>query len=59
MRDVMVYQEYSADNEYRFEIYRNPNSYEIWVQRKIIDDYMGKEWFDYHDVSDCHLVQQI
>lgn len=56
MRNVMVYQEYSADKEFRFEIYYNQNSYEIWVQRKITDEYMGAEWFDYHDISDyMHL----
>lgn len=34
MRDNTVYQEYSADREYRFEVYRNQNIYEIWVQKK-------------------------
>lgn len=52
MRKDMVYQEYSDDREFRFEVYRNPNSYEIWVQKKITDEYMGSDWFDYHDISD-------
>ena len=52
MRNIMVYQEYSTDREFRFEVYRNQNSYETWVQRKITDEYMGSEWFDYHDISD-------
>ena len=34
MRDNTVYQEYSADREYRFEVYRNQNIYEIWEQKK-------------------------
>ncbi len=49
MRNVMVYEEYSADREFQFEVYCNQNSYEIWVQRKITDEYMGPEWFGYHD----------
>lgn len=52
MRDNMVYQEYSANKAFRFEIYHNPDFYEIWVQRKITDEYMGPEWFDYYDISD-------
>lgn len=34
MRDEMVYQEYSADGAFRFEVYRGDNFYEVWVQRK-------------------------
>lgn len=52
MRDTLVYQEYSTNQEYRFEVYRNRNFYEIWVQRKISDDIMGNEWFYYSDLSD-------
>ncbi len=52
MRNVMVYEEYSADREFRFKVYCNQTFYEIWVQRKIRDEYMGPEWFDYHDISD-------
>ena len=53
MRDNTEYQEYSADREYRFEVYRNQNIYEIWVQKKKrTDEYMGSEWFDYYDISD-------
>ena len=53
MRDNTVYQEYSADREYRFEVYRNQNIYEIWVQKKKrTEEYMGSEWFDDCDISD-------
>lgn len=60
MRDTMVYQEYSANRDYRFEVYICQNGYEIWVQRKITDDYMGDDWFDYHDISDyMHYADSI
>ena len=52
MRNVPIYQEYSTGREFRFEVYYNRNSYEIWVQRKITDAYMGPEWFAYHDIWD-------
>lgn len=52
MRDIVVYQEYSKDKEYRFEVYPHDDYYQVWVQKKITDEYMGEDWFDYHDISD-------
>lgn len=52
MRDDVVYQEYSANRMFRFAVYRNPTYYEIWVQKRITDEYMGPDWFDYHDIPD-------
>ena len=52
MRDAAIWQEYSADREYRFEVYQNPGFYEVWVQKRITVDYMG-EWVGYHDIPDA------
>lgn len=52
MRDEVIYQEYSADRTFRFEVYHSADLYEVWVQRKITDEYMGPEWFCYYDISD-------
>ena len=52
MRDDVVYQEYSADREYRFVVHRRPAFYAVQVQCRITDAYMGPDWFDYHDRSD-------
>lgn len=57
MRDNKVYQEYSADREYRFEVYRNQNTYEVWVLKKITDEYMGSKWFDYHKFGICGAIK--
>lgn len=52
MREKLVYEEFSEDKSYKFEVYKNVNSYEIWVQKRITDEYMGDDWFAYHDISD-------
>jgi len=52
MRDVLVYEVYSENRDFRFEVYREKNYFEVWVQRKITDEYMGPDWFDYHDIAD-------
>lgn len=53
MRENLIYEEYSSDREYMFEVYKNSNDYEVWVQKKVTDDYMDEEDFDYLDISDC------
>lgn len=60
MRDTLIYLEYSEDKDLRFEVYRNPNCYEVWLQRKITDEYMGADRFDYYDISDHrHLADTL
>lgn len=51
MKQKIIYEEYSDNKEYKFEVYQNLNYYEIWVQKKMTDEYMGEEWFDYYDIS--------
>lgn len=52
MRENQIYVEYSENREYRFEVYYNPGFYEVWVQRKVTDEYMGPDWFAYYDIPD-------
>ena len=52
MTKAMIYEEFSEDANYKFEIYEKADAYEIWVKKKITDEYMGADWFDYHTVSD-------
>lgn len=60
MEDTLVFQEYSADGEYRFEVYLCRNFYKVWAQKKITDDYMGVDWFGFYDISDyTHLSDSI
>jgi hypothetical protein len=42
MRDNPVLTTYSHDNEYRYEVIDRQNgTFQVWVQQKIRDDYMG------------------
>ncbi len=56
----MIYQEYAEDREARFEVYPSGNFYEVWVQRKMTDEYMGPDWFAYYDIPDhCHRADTL
>lgn len=61
MRDKVIFERYLADREYRYKIYRRQEDlYEVWVQKKITDDYMGAEWHGYHDIRDCmHITDSL
>lgn len=52
MRENKIYEEYSDNREYKFEVYQNPDYYEVWIQKRMVYEYMGKELFDYCDISD-------
>lgn len=52
MRDKLIYEEYSSDKEYMFEVYKNSNDYEVWVQKKAAEDCMDEESFYYLDIPD-------
>lgn len=52
MKGTMIYQEYTANQNYKFEVYDCQSLYEVWLQKRITDDYMGTDWFDYHPISD-------
>lgn len=58
--DTMVYEEYSSDRYYRFEVYQCHNFYQIWIQKKVTDDYMGDDWLHYHNISDyMHIADSM
>lgn len=60
MRDDMVYSEYSENRDFRFEVYGAAGFYEVWLQRKVTDEYMGPDWFAYYDISDDrHLADTL
>ncbi len=52
---------YSFDKMYRYEIVRRVNGiFQVWVEKKIFDDYMEENWFTWCNISDfCHLVDNI
>ena len=57
MRETAIFEKYSKDKEYRYIIYeRDGKIYDVWVQKKTTDEYMGEEWFTYFDIPDSrHL----
>ena len=61
MRENRVAIQYSQDEEYRFEIIDRKNgTFQVWVQSKIRDDYMGEDWFDWRDMRDfAHITDTI
>ena len=47
-----IYEEYSSDRLYRFEIYKEKHYFDVRIQKKITDENMGPDWFHYSDISD-------
>ncbi len=53
MYDNLIYDRYSDDKNYKYEVYKRSNGmYEVCVQFKETDEYTGKDWFQYSDISD-------
>lgn len=54
----LVFEKYSADKNYKYEIYRTSNGvYEVQIQYKFTDELMGDDWFDYCNIKDMkHLT---
>lgn len=42
MRDDLIREEYSFDKQYRYLIYKEEKYYEVWFQKRITDEYMGR-----------------
>lgn len=61
MRENEVFEKYSPNGEYKYIIYKSDvGTYEVWVQRKMTDEYMGPDWFDYCDIQDMrHLTDTL
>lgn len=53
MRDNLIYDRYSDDRRYKYEVYKRENGlYEVCVQFKETDEYMGSDWYQYSDIND-------
>ena len=52
MRDNLIREEYSSDKQYRYLIYKENKYFEVWLQERITDEYMGSDWFTYSDIRD-------
>lgn len=58
--DNILHEEYSADKEYRFIVCKCGNLYKVWLENKMICDYMGSEWYDYCPVADyMHIADTL
>ncbi len=38
-----IHEEYSYDRLYRFVVCRKPDYFEVWVQKKVIDEYLDPD----------------
>ena len=52
MRSNLIHEEYSSDKQYKFQVYQEEKYYEVFLQKRISDEYMGPDWFTYSDVRD-------
>ena len=52
MRSNLIHEEYSSDKQYKFQVYQEEKYYEVFLQKRITDEYMGPDWFTYSDVRD-------
>ena len=61
MRDNPILTKYSDDESYRYEIFdREDGTFEVWIQRKLTDDFMGKDCSSYCDISDyMHITDSV
>jgi len=61
MRENVVKVQYSSNGECRYEIVdRKDGTYQVWVEKKIYDDYVDKDWFGWADIPDgAHIVDSI
>ena len=60
MRDNMVYEEYSDNKEYKFEVYKEKTYFETRVQKRITEECLGSDWFDYRDILDYkHIADSL
>ena len=52
MQRVSIYEEYSYDRLYRFIVCSKSDYYEVWVQKKVIDEYLDPDEIYYSDIPD-------
>ena len=61
MREQPVYEQYSDDKSYKLEFHQRADGlYEVRARRKITDEYMGNDWFEYTNLHDMmHLTDTL
>ena len=58
MKREFIYEEYTSDKLYRFEICQKDNSYELWVQKKYTDSTTDNSY--YYDIPDViHITDSL
>lgn len=56
MKDNIIREEYSSDKKYRYLICQEDKCFEVWLQKRITDEYMGPDWFTYTYIHDYKHV---
>lgn len=52
MQRESIHEEYSYDRLYRFIVCRKSDYFEVWVQKKVIDEYLNSDEIYYSDIPD-------
>ena len=52
MQRESIHEEYSYDRLYRFIVCRESDYFEVWVQKKVIDEYLNPDEIYYSDIPD-------
>ena len=52
MQIESIHEEYSYDRLYRFIVCRKSDYFEVWVQKKVIDEYLNPDEIYYSDIPD-------
>ena len=52
MQTESIHEEYSYDRLYRFIVCRESDYFEVWVQKKVIDEYLNPDEIYYSDIPD-------
>ena len=50
MKREIIHEEYSYDRLYRFIVCRESDYFEVWVQKKITDEYLDPEEIYFSDI---------
>ena len=59
MKDNIIREEYSSDKKYRYLICQEDKYFEVWLQKRITDEYMGPDWFTYTYIHDYKHVTEL
>lgn len=52
MYENQIYERYSDDRKYKYEIYKRINEmYEICILFRETDEYVGRDWFQYTEMN--------